>query len=275
MTTMLLSASFAAVVAIVVTISIEHLGGHRGGLIGTLPTTIVPAAIGLFDASSSTASFESALLMTPLGMLFNALFLLCWRLVPAWLPPWPSRARLALCCAIALATWGGLASGGMWAVPQVHLLGLTEWMAALGVFGVGLIIGVLACVRNPPGPSAKVSVGPFTLLSRGALAGAAIGGAVWLAQHTGPHIAGLAAVFPAIFLTTMVSLWWTHGEGVGAGAVGPMMLGGTSVSGYALVAAKLIPMQGPALGSLSAWVIAVTCITVPAWVWMNAQSARE
>ena len=68
---------------------------------------------------------------------------------------------------------------------------------------------------------------------------------------------------PRHFLTTMVSLWWTHGEAVGAGAVGPMMLGGTSVSGFAIGAAMLIPTFGVGVGSTVVWLTAVAGITVP------------
>ena len=273
--TLLLSASFAAVVAVLVTLAIERLGGHRGGLLGTLPSTIVPAAIGLYAASPTLEAFEASLLMTPMGMFFNAVFLLCWRVLPHRLPPLPMQARLLLCCLISLVCWATLASGGIWLMPRVDALGLDRWSAGIVIFGFGLGVGILACIKNPPGPSASTPVGPVTLIARGLLAGLAIGSAIWLAEHAGPHIAGLAAVFPAIFLTTMVSLWWTHGEAVGAGAVGPMMLGGTSVSGFALCAAALIPALGPMLGSIAAWVIAVAGVTVPSWWWMSRQRARS
>jgi hypothetical protein len=271
MTALILSALFAAIVAVLVTLAIERFGGHRGGLLGTLPSTIVPAAIGLHIASPSIEAFEASLLMTPLGMFFNAVFLLCWRVLPVRLPPAPTWIRLGLCCAISLSCWAALASAGIWVMPRIHTLGLDRWSAGGLVFMLGLAVGVLACIKNPPGPSATTTVGPLTLAARGLLAGAAIGASIWLAEHAGPHIAGLAAVFPAIFMTTMVSLWWTHGETVGAGAVGPMMLGGTSVSGFALCAAVLIPNLGPVFGSIAAWVIAVAVVTTPSWWWMSKQ----
>ena len=92
-----------------------------------------------------------------------------------------------------------------------------------------------------------------------------------MADQGGPLIAGVAAVFPAIFMTTMCGLWLAHGEAVGAGAVGPMMLGGTSVSAYAWLAAWWVPALGLAPASLLAWVTAVVLITVPAWLWLTKQ----
>ena len=44
--TVILSATFAGVVATLVTIAIEKFGGTLGGVLGTIPTTIVPASYG-------------------------------------------------------------------------------------------------------------------------------------------------------------------------------------------------------------------------------------
>ena len=48
MQTIILSALFAGFVAILVTVAIEKWGGIVGGVLGTLPTTIVPAAMGMY-----------------------------------------------------------------------------------------------------------------------------------------------------------------------------------------------------------------------------------
>jgi len=117
-------------------------------------------------------------------------------------------------------------------------------------------------------------VGLVTLFARGLLAAVAIAGAVTLASVAGPLISGVASVFPAIFLTSMVSLWWSQGEAVQGGAVGPMMLGSTSVSAYALFAASLLPLFGVVWGSLMAWALAFVVITVPAFGWLQWRIAR-
>ena len=49
-TSVLLSAVFAGVVATAVTMAIEKWGGLVGGLLGTVPSTIVPAGIGMYAA---------------------------------------------------------------------------------------------------------------------------------------------------------------------------------------------------------------------------------
>ena len=44
----ILSGIFAALVAIGATVAIERLGGRLGGILGSIPTTIVPASLGFF-----------------------------------------------------------------------------------------------------------------------------------------------------------------------------------------------------------------------------------
>ena len=262
----LLPALFACAVAIGVTVAIERMGGKKGGLIGTLPSTIVPASIGLYAAAPTVGDFQAALFITPAGMFVNSLFLFVWRLVPPRLPSWPSMVRLGITLGLALLGWAGLATafvlGAQHAVDHLAT-------ASLIMIGVSAITGIWACHKNPPAPKQQRSVGPITLATRGLLAGAAIGFSVWLSTQGNPLLAGLAAVFPAIFLTTMCSLWISHGESVGAGAVGPMMLGGTSVSLYAWLAVWAIPEFGLLLGCAVPWTIAVGVVTVPAWLWLN------
>ncbi|MEC8194407.1 MAG: hypothetical protein VX127_16845 [Myxococcota bacterium] len=267
----ILPALFASAVAIGVTVAIERMGGKKGGLIGSLPTTIIPASVGLYSASPTIPDFQGALFITPIGMLLNSLFLFVWRLVPPRLPSWPSTVRLLTTLTVALVGWGMLAA---LFVSLGRALEGGLGLASFTVMGVSAATGIWACHRNPPSPKQRRRVGPITLVARGALAGLAIGLSVWLGTKGTPLIAGLAAVFPAIYMTTMVSLWLSHGEAVGAGAIGPMMLGGTSVSMFAWVAAWTIPAVGAMVGCLAAWLAAVSFVTVPAWRWLNPSPAR-
>ena len=73
-TSILLSALFAGIVATAVTVAIEKWGGLVGGLLGTVPSTIVPAGIGMYVAGGEEVLVVS-MSVVPLGMLLNALFL--------------------------------------------------------------------------------------------------------------------------------------------------------------------------------------------------------
>ena len=70
MQTILLSALFAGIVAVLVTVAIEKWGGIVGGILGTLPTTIVPAAIGMYlEAGSEDLAISMSLI--PFRMLLK------------------------------------------------------------------------------------------------------------------------------------------------------------------------------------------------------------
>ncbi|MDE0574277.1 MAG: hypothetical protein OSB32_01670, partial [Candidatus Poseidoniales archaeon] len=75
----LLAALLAGLVAIAVTVAIEKFGGLIGGILGTIPTTIVPAAAFIWLADPTNSVFQSAMVMVPVGMLLNAIFLWLWR----------------------------------------------------------------------------------------------------------------------------------------------------------------------------------------------------
>jgi hypothetical protein len=265
----LVPAALAGAVAIGVTMAIERWGGRAGGLIGTVPTTIVPAAAGILVGSAGAADFRAAMAVAPAGMLLNAGFLYLWRVLPPHLPGRSVGARLALMTELSLAAWSLAAVATMHATAA-----LRETAVPLLLVGVALTlvlagVGAAACRNAPPAPRGTRHVGVLTLLARGLLAAAAVGTAVWLADKGGAVAAGIVAVFPAIFLTTMVSLWLSQGEAVPVGAVGPMMLGSTSVATYALLAAVLMPALGLGPGSALSWLIAATCVTVPAWLWLE------
>lgn len=254
---------FAGVVAIAITWLIERLGS-RGGVLGTIPTTIVPAALGFWAADQGTDAFRQAMWAAPPGMLLNALFLLMWRELPPRLPIQGARQRLAVMVLVTLAAWFAAALALVSLLAQFRAsdsalawfaFGATAAMALLGTGATWQRRQVFVAQGRVPWPA---------LLARGVLAALAVGGAIAWAAHLGPLMAGVLAIFPAIFLTAMVALWWQHGEVLPTGAAGPMMLGSTSVAAFALVAAWSVPRLGPGWGVSVAWVAAVLSVTLPA-----------
>ncbi len=253
-----LSAFFAGLVAILATVAIEKFGGIIGGIFGTVPTTIVPAAAFIWIADSNQASFESSMGMVPVGMLLNSFFLWLWRLTPTLVPEWRFSIRLIFITIVNLSFWfvGAIISVMLFSDSDPILIGCVA-------LGIGLIFGRWATRGFHPAPRGKNKVGMIILVSRGFAAAIAIGVAVWLSQQGSPLLAGIASVFPAIFLTTMVALWISQGEEVPSGAVGPMMLGSMSVSLYALAATVFFPDYGIILGSIFSWVFSLLFISIP------------
>ena len=260
----------AALAAILVTLAIERLGGQLGGILGTLPLTVVPASLGLFYADPRPDVFAIAMSAIPLGMLLNAGFLGVWRV-------WPIRSGDR---STALVETMGL-SLGFWIIAALFLVLVREELSPnmardvlVGVIALvaTVILGVRACHNAPPAPKGNHRVGFCVLLLRGIGAGAAIAGGVALGQAGWMTAAGMASVFPAIFLTSMLATWMAQGKAVPIGASGPMMLGSVAVSIYALTCAFSMPWAGALWGSVLGWLTGSVFGSLPAYLWLKKQT---
>jgi len=266
-TQMLGAALAAGVIAIAVTWSIERWGGRVGGLLGTLPSTIIPASLGIY-AGGELAEFQRAMDAASAGMLVNALFLWSWRVLPPRLSTGSLSARLALMTVVSLLVWFLLATATVTIGTRLGEAGSTAWLG-WGGFATLVAVGLWASWEGGPAPRGTRKVGLGTLIGRGVFAGAAIGMAIFIAQVFGGLAAGVASIFPAMFLTAMLALWLSQGRAVPAGAVGPMMIGSSSVALYAMLARSLMPELGPVFGAALAWTLAVILATLPAWLWLG------
>ena len=266
----LLAAILAGSVAIAVTVAIEKLGGVIGGILGTIPTTIVPAAAFMWMAEPNPDAFDPAMGMVPVGMLLNAIFLWLWRVVPPRIPTWTFGKRLTVITTINLSVWFAGA-----AISVTLFSEQASMTVGLGALFIGVLLGLWISLDHKPAPRGKNRVGALTLACRGIAAATAIGLAVWLSQLGSPLLAGMASVFPAIFLTSMVALWIAQGEDVPSGAVGPMMLGAMSVSFYALLATFTLPEYGVLIGSTITWVTSIGFVSVPAALWLRFNGNRR
>lgn len=260
----LVSALLAGLVATAVTVAIEKWGGLVGGLLGTVPSTIVPAGIGMYLAGGED-DLVISMAVVPLGMLLNALFLGAWLVLPRW---FSNASRPLLLTSIgALAVWFVLGMG-VWFLLQNTVVGTLLTEKELAAVGLALLFFIAVWFNRRPQPTPKgfKAVSKTVLFARGSMAAAAIGVSVWMAGLGFPLLAGLASVFPAIFLTSMVALWLAQGPTVPQGAAGPMMLGGASVAVYANIAMWSLPAYGVVVGSVVAWVGSVLGWSIPAFL---------
>ena len=258
----------AGLVAIVVTVLIERFGGVVGGALGTVPTTIVPAVAGMVAAQGEQELMDS-LSVVPAGMLINAIFLSVWIYLPRATASLGSERSLAVTTATALLAWA------MFGMVTILCIGeLSEYGTGprtIGMIGIALtaVFGIVLGWKPYESPKGSREVSKSILLARGLMAATAIGASVWVAGLGYPLLAGLASVFPAIFLTSMVSLWISQGPSVPRGAAAPMLLGGGSVGVYSLVAMYSLEAHGIILGSIMSWVTAVAVWSMPSYIYLR------
>jgi hypothetical protein len=84
-------------------------------------------------------------------------------------------------------------------------------------------------------------------------------------------VGGFSSVFPAIFMTTMVSLWVAQGESCPRNAVFPMVIGSSSVGFYSMMYAGLVADAelSPLAGAPVAWILAVLSTSLPSAYYLR------
>lgn len=260
------AAGIAGVVAVLATVSVEKLGGRWGGVLATMPTTIVPASFALWTTTDAS-TFADAMAVVPAGMGANAAFLFLWGWLPRLTPSIPALVALTLagwftCAILAVAT-----------ARTVLAAGFSPLILCVGGGLLLLAVGVVATRHPQRAPAGRHAVGPLVVLARGVFAAASIFVALQLGRSAGGVVAGVATVFPAIFLTTMVAVRLAQGADVQQGATGPMILGTSCVPIYALTASLCFPNMGPIAGSALAWCVAVGAGSLPIALWLRRSSA--
>jgi hypothetical protein len=218
----------------------EVFGPHIGGIVAGLPSTVV---ITLFfvawTESPARAVQETTFIPFALGL--NCLLLGVYGLVARW------GAVVALI--VALATWVALATCAvLWAPDQ-----LAASLVALAVcFAVGSWMLSLA---GTPGTVSGNAVQPglVAILARASFGGAVIALGVCLSQLAGPLVGGVAAVFPATGVSTLVIVSWSRGSRFSLGLLRPMMVSGSvTILVYTLVVRYSYPSLGIIGGTVAA-----------------------
>ncbi|PRP83866.1 hypothetical protein PROFUN_08897 [Planoprotostelium fungivorum] len=271
-----LSGISSALAAIFSAVVVERLGGTIGGVLATIPTTIIPASLTIYYQTKNMETFTDAMFTVASGMLLNTAYLYYWKIVPNWIPSsLSSKKRLSIVAPTSLLFWT--------ATALLYVLS-TRWLQSHGIdikwigstsLAITIIFGLIVVTLQPaPAPSGKKKTHWVLLIARGVTAATAVMCASLLATVSG-LAAGMASVFPAIYSTTMITVWFVQGESVTNGAVGPMMLGGVSVTSFALNMTWLIPLLGPALAALVAFCLSVVVVSIPLMLLMRFLSSRN
>jgi len=240
--------ALSALIVSLVTIIAEKYGTKTGGVMGTLPSTIIIAF--LFIALDKGVQFASdSVVVVPAEMGFNLIFLLTFTLL--------SQRKLHIALTGSLLGWTVLSI-------VIYYSNMTSIVVSLAVYLVCFLFAFLTLdkkkkitAQNP----IKVHYTPLKLLGRSLIAGIVIAIAVTF-SNLGTMLSGIFSVFPAIFLSTMLISLREHGpQFTGAMAKG-MIYGSPSVVSYAVGVHFFYPLVGILLGTISAFLIAIVATLV-------------
>jgi len=231
----------SALVVIIIMFIAERYGSKVGGILGTLPSTIVVAFV--FIAITKGDNFASdAAAVVPAELGFNVIFLFIFALL---------IHRSTLFAFISAFTiWTFLSS-------LLILFEITNIFISLGIYVICLVSTFLILEHKKKIISigqVKVHYTLKKIVTRGILAGIVIAIAVSL-SNVNSIISGIFSVFPAILTSTMVICVRDHGPDFAAGMAKTMSIGISSVALYATVIHFLYPTYGIVIGSLVAYLL--------------------
>lgn len=239
----ILSFFLSAAVVIIITIIAERYGTKIGGIIGTLPSTLIIAL--LFIAINKGEAFAAqTAAVVPAEMGINLIFLFIFvLLIPRSLP-------LAI-----------LGSFTTWTILSLLLYysAITSLFHTLLIFITALLATFLSLeyLKNIPSTTGvRVHYTPKKILLRGILAGVVIAIAISL-SHYGPLLSGIFSVFPAIFFSTMLISVREHGASFAAPLGKIMILGSITVTIYAALISLLYPTAGILTGTILAFLLSL------------------
>lgn len=251
--------------AIAVAFLIEKYGGAVGSVIGTVPSTIIPAIFTILsDETKSVSDRADSALACVFGVFAtNVCFMPIWKVLPPKLPKkWSNGLSVLVSSVVSLIVWFIAAIAVILLQGVLEKVGMSMLVYSLLLVILTCLIGGFLCWDLPPTPAGKNVVKWYIHLARGIVAAAAIFVSGILSQTDAGIAAGAASTFPAIFLTTMVSVSLAQGADVSTGAIGPMILGGASGGWYTISAVVIFSWL-----HWNIWLVSLTAFVVVVVVW--------
>lgn len=237
----------SAFIVIIITVIAEKYGTKIGGILGTLPSTIIIAFI--FIAVNKGVNFASeSVAIVPFEMGINVFFLLIFVTL--------SYKSTTIALIVSMIVWSILSS-------ILFLLDISNIYLSLIIYiiSVFLVFYYLEFIKKIPSTGKiKVKYTPIKIIFRGLLAGTIIAISVLL-SNTSAILSGIFSVFPAILSSTMIISVRENGPDFAAGMAKSMIFGSASVMSYAISIHFLYPNYGIIVGTIVALCISF-CITI-------------
>jgi uncharacterized membrane protein (GlpM family) len=232
----------SALVVVLVTIIAEKYGTKTGGVLGTLPSTIIIAFLFIaFDKGVQFASDSVAVVPAEMGI--NLIFLLLFTQL--------SKKGIPIALTGSLAGWTILTIG-------IYYTHMTSIASSLTLYIICFFITFIILEKTKKIPSQNTTTVHYTLLKllgRSLIAGTIIAIAVTF-SNIGTVLSGIFSVFPAIFLSTMLISLKEHGPQFTGAMAKAMIYGSPSVVSYAICIHFLYPLIGIAPGTITAFLVA-------------------
>ena len=237
----------SAIIVILIMYIAEKYGTKIGGILGTLPSTIVIALAFLaLNHNLKFASESAAVIPAELGI--NILFLVIFAIL--------IRKSFLIAFFYSMLVWIIL-------TYLIILINLNNIFYSIIIYIISLIFALIIIEKIKKIKSIKNEDFHYDkkkIVFRGIIAGIVISIAILL-SNIGAIISGIFSVFPAIIISTMFISYREYGPNFTAGIAKSMIIGISSVSVYAIFVHFFYPIYNILLGSIISYSASI-CVTL-------------
>jgi uncharacterized membrane protein (GlpM family) len=226
----------SALIVILITTIAEKYGTKVGGIIGTLPTTIIIAYV--FIALNQGIVFASdSVAVVPAEMGVNLVFICAFAVL----------AYRSTVIALFGSFFVWIILSGILLFLNMHYIYLSIIIFTVSMISTFIVLEKKFKIKSQG--KRIIHYTPLKILLRGILTGTIITISVLL-SNIGEVLSGIFTVFPAILSSTMIITIKEHGPDFSAGIAKSMIFGSPSVMIYAASIHFMYPIHGIFWGSI-------------------------
>lgn len=183
---------------IAATVLAEKYGTKVGGIIAGFPSTVLFGLLFIAWTQSEQIAVE-ATAVVPLMLVFNNFFVLIYIFV--------SRFNFWLALFGSILFWFVYSTA-------IYFMPYDNYLISCLLYIIALIIAYYILEKNlkvKSSASKKIEYSFGKIIFRGALSGSIVALSVILTKISGPVLGGIFAVFPALFISTILITYFAHG----------------------------------------------------------------
>jgi hypothetical protein len=234
----------SAIIVVIIMAIAEKYGTKIGGILGTLPSTIVIALFFLaINKDINFASKSASVIPAELGI--NILFLVIFAILVF--------RSVIIAFFISLSVWIIL-------TYSIIIINLNNIWISIIIYIISLFLAFIILENKKKIKSIKnveYHYNKKKIILRGLIAGIVISIAILL-SNIGAIISGIFSVFPAIIISTMLISYKEYGPNFSAGIAKSMIFGISSVAVYATSVHFLYPIYDIFFGSFFSYLSSIT-----------------
>jgi hypothetical protein len=208
---------------VIATVLADKLGSKVGGLVSGLPSTVM-FSLFFIAWTQSPAVAVQATTISPITGGLTCLFLTCYATLV--------HKGFVKATITSLALWLLLS----YVLIRIHFNNYP--LSILGyivLFALSFFIQEnILHIKSVKGK--RIVYTPMLILSRGIIGGSVVALAVFLGKIGGPLLGGMFAMFPAMFMSTMLVTYYSHGSLFSSATMKSSMVSAISVTVYSIIA---------------------------------------